>query len=137
MTWEEARGECELYGGWLTDLRTRKEQNCLLRYAQTAGVTDDWYWHDGNQHTRLFPGLLLYFIIVNSLETHGVFMHAKDNSEAEWVNDWSCATDGTIGYNGYDYVMFGIFFNKYPHYTGFWCCNPATIVHHFICESLI
>ena len=93
MTWEEARGECLLYGGWLVDLRTRKEQNCLLRYAQAAGVTDDWYWHDGNQHTRLFPGLLLYFIIVNSLETHGVFMHAKDNSEAEWVNDWSCATD--------------------------------------------
>ena len=31
MTWEEARGECELYGGWLVDLKSRKEQNCILR----------------------------------------------------------------------------------------------------------
>ena len=52
MTWEEARGECQLYGGWLVDLRTRREQNCLLRYAQAAGVTEDWYWHDG-KHTKL------------------------------------------------------------------------------------
>ena len=54
MTWEEARGECQLYGGWLVDLRSRKEQNCLIRYAQAAGVTEDWYWHDGNQNTRYF-----------------------------------------------------------------------------------
>ena len=56
MTWEEARGECQLYGGWLVDLRTRKEQNCLLRYAQAAGVPEGWYWHDGDQNTRYFPG---------------------------------------------------------------------------------
>ena len=47
FTWEEARGECELYGGWLVDVRTRKEQNCLLRYAQSMGLEEDWYWHDG------------------------------------------------------------------------------------------
>ena len=74
---------------------------------------------------------------VNSLETQGVFMHAKDNSEAEWINDWSCSIDRTVGYNGKDYAMFGIFFNAYPHFTGFWCSNDATIVRHFICESLI
>ena len=52
MTWEEARAECQLYGGWLVDLRSRREQNCLIRYAQAAGVTEDWYWHDG-KHTKL------------------------------------------------------------------------------------
>ena len=63
MTWEEARGECQLYGGWLVDLRTRKEQNCLLRYAQAAGVPEGWYWHDGNFTFTLQSGLnwTLYF----------------------------------------------------------------------------
>ena len=51
ITWEEARGECQLYGGWLVDLRSRREQNCLIRYAQAAGVTEDWHWHD-DKHTK-------------------------------------------------------------------------------------
>ena len=58
MTWEEARGECQLYGGWLVDLRTRKEQNCLLRYAQAAGVTEYWYWHDGKFSFKVNDKLL-------------------------------------------------------------------------------
>ena len=49
LTWQEAREECQLQGGWLVDLRSRTEQNCLLRYAKTAGVPEDTYWHDGNQ----------------------------------------------------------------------------------------
>ena len=48
MSWEEARGECALYGGWLVDLRTREEQNCILRGARAAEVIEGWYWHDGN-----------------------------------------------------------------------------------------
>ena len=74
--------------------------------------------------------------IVNCLETQGVFMHAKDNTEAEWINDWSCSPNKEVNYLGYDYMEFGIWFKTYPHLTGFWCDqNPRA--YHYICEALI
>merc|ERR1712227_338504 len=120
MTWEEARGECELYGGWLVDLKSRKEQNCILRYAQTAGVTETWYWHD-----------------VNNVETPGIFKHAKDDTEVEWMADWSCNKDSNLVFRGNEYVKLGIWFKTYPMVTGFWCDGSATERQHYICESLI
>ena len=48
MTWEEARGECALYGGWLIDILDFHEQNCLLRHAHaTPGLENQGYWTDG------------------------------------------------------------------------------------------
>ena len=48
MTWEEARGECALYGGWLIDILDIREQNCLLRHVyETPGLEDDSFWTDG------------------------------------------------------------------------------------------
>ena len=47
MTWSDAVGECGLYGGWLVDLRTREEQNCIMRGAKSAQIVEGWYWHDG------------------------------------------------------------------------------------------
>ena len=48
MTWEEARGECALYGGWLIDILNIREQNCLLRHVyETPGLEDDYFWTDG------------------------------------------------------------------------------------------
>ena len=121
---------------WLVDLRTRQEQNCLIRYALAAGVPEDWYWHDGK--IKIFTRIIIItLLIVNSLETKGVFMHAKDNTEAEWINDWSCSADKTFGYMGGDYINFGIWFKTYPHLTGFWCDRASTTTSHFICESLI
>ena len=71
------------------------------------------------------------------METKGVFMHAKDNTEAERINDWSCYGDPkSAGYRGYDYSLLGIKFKTYPHLTGFWC-DRGTEALHFICESLI
>ena len=46
-SWFEAMEECELYGGHLVDIRSRKEQNCLMRYGQSVDL-NDWYWHDGS-----------------------------------------------------------------------------------------
>ena len=48
MPWEEARGECALYGGWLIDILDIHEQNCLLRHAHaTPGLEDGLFWTDG------------------------------------------------------------------------------------------
>ena len=82
--------------------------------------------------------MIIILSIVNCLETQGVFMHAKDNTEAEWINDWSCGgANKDVNYQGYDYIVFGTWFNTYPFLTGFWCDLSATYVGHFICESLI
>ena len=51
LSWSEARGECSLYGGWLVSLNSLQEQNCLLRHAQTRGLSEDWYWTDGQYVT--------------------------------------------------------------------------------------
>ena len=47
MTWEDARVECELYGGWLVDINSLQEHNCLLRHGNSQGY-DTWYHIDGN-----------------------------------------------------------------------------------------
>merc|ERR1712141_146747 len=48
LTWQDAREECELYGGWLLSINTMQEQNCLVRFAHSSGLHTGWFWHDGN-----------------------------------------------------------------------------------------
>ena len=45
-SWEDAFGECELYGGWLVRIDTLQEQNCLMRHGKSEGY-NAWYWTDG------------------------------------------------------------------------------------------
>merc|ERR1711872_234090 len=66
--WEEARGECELYGGWLVDIESPREQYCLLEYAHSAGI-QNWFWTD-----------------INDVASEGVYRHAKDNALLGWYN---------------------------------------------------
>merc|ERR1719158_2248749 len=47
MTWEEARVECDLYGGWLVNINSLEEQNCLLRHGNYEGY-DTWYHTDAH-----------------------------------------------------------------------------------------
>ena len=58
--WQEARDECELYGGWLLDINSQREQNCLLRFAHSSGLHAGWFWHDGRIEYFLFS-LCHYF----------------------------------------------------------------------------
>ena len=48
-TWDEALTECELYGGWLVNIGSVTEQNCLMRFghSKTELSMDKWYWTDG------------------------------------------------------------------------------------------
>ena len=61
--WEDSRGECELYGGWLVQINDLKEYNCLLRFGVKEGMSA-WFWTDGND-----------------LENTWVWTHAYDNSD--------------------------------------------------------
>ena len=47
-TWDEALVECELYGGWLVNIGSVQEQNCLMKFAHSAAeLVNKWYWTDG------------------------------------------------------------------------------------------
>merc|ERR1712098_206215 len=47
-TWEEASGECELYGGNLVQIRSMEMNYCILRHAHDKALPAYWYWHSGN-----------------------------------------------------------------------------------------
>ena len=48
-TWLDAMAECMLYGGWLVDVNSLEEHNCLMRFGNSQGF-NAWYWTDGNCH---------------------------------------------------------------------------------------
>merc|ERR1711962_500801 len=47
-TWEDASGECKLYGGNLVQIRSMEMNYCILRHAHSKGLPAGWYWHSGN-----------------------------------------------------------------------------------------
>ena len=47
-SWDEARAECALYGGWLVNIGGVREHNCLNRFAHSSvELVNKWYWTDG------------------------------------------------------------------------------------------
>ena len=50
QTWHDAKLECELYGGFLLNLKDISEQNCLLRYYQSQDLRGGKYWTDGKSY---------------------------------------------------------------------------------------
>ena len=52
-SWEEARAECALYGGWLVNIGGVREQNCLVRFVDSRGWAAK-YWTDGSSE-KLYP----------------------------------------------------------------------------------
>merc|ERR1712165_620309 len=91
-TWQDAREECELYGGWLVNIGGVEEQNCLVRYGRSQGY-DGWYFTDAYR------------------DDLGVFVHAFDNSDVSWFAYFSCwGTDNGSqdGLSGGDHMQLGI-----------------------------
>merc|ERR1712154_368960 len=119
-TWQDAREECALYGGWLLSIDSMQEQNCLLKYAKT-NVQSGWFWHDATDS-----------------ETEGVYVHAKDNLDLTWINTrWRC--DKVRSFNSaddFDYLFLGLY-GENDVRTGAWCSYDDTQKYYFICEGLI
>merc|ERR1712218_352303 len=47
-TWNDAYGECMLYGAHIAQIDSLAENFCLLDYAHTAGLPVNWYYHSAN-----------------------------------------------------------------------------------------
>merc|ERR1712126_795778 len=75
LSWEGAKAECTLYGGWLVAINSLQEQNCLMKAAIGIDSSNHWAWTDATD----FRG-------------NGVWVHANDESnELLWINHkWNC-----------------------------------------------
>merc|ERR1712002_207502 len=88
VSWDFAREECGLYGGWLLSLDNLQEQNCLIRYAHSASLTG-WFWHDAND-----------------IENNGVLVHAHTNEDLTWIHYlWNCGGGTTPDYGNGDALL--------------------------------
>jgi len=51
LSWKEAFEECKLFGGWLVNVGTQSEQNCLVDYGRAQNY-NEWFWTDGRHTTK-------------------------------------------------------------------------------------
>ena len=92
MTWQEAYGECVLYGGELVQIETLKEQNCFNCHLRI------WSWKSLQVLTTVSPFHLDKPIFLFSLATDfdkiGVWQIGYDEHRMlEWLNPkWGCNT---------------------------------------------
>merc|ERR1712198_294381 len=118
LNWNDARGECALYGGWLIDILDVHEQNCLLRHAHaTPGLENYGYWTDANQQ-----------------ETPGLWMHASTDTDVTFYGSrFFCFREYGNG-NG-DAIIFST--EKGLDRAGRWCNILSTELQRYICKASI
>ena len=118
-TWFDARAECDLYGGWLVQINSQEEYNCLMRHGTGANL-DDTYWTD-----------------VNDVGNTGVWTHAFDDSAVSFYpprvlchctdNQPGCSNGGDV------YILS---FENDRHVRGNYCDRSSSQASKFICEAL-
>ena len=119
--WEDSRGECEQYGGWLVQINDLEEYTCLLREGKefTGYHHDGWYWTDGND-----------------VEDLGFWAHAYDNSIVSFFAPTiGCSCTDRVCRNGGDALLINIGGDQ--HFRGNYCDEPRYQTHYFICEAEI
>merc|ERR1712192_302694 len=111
-SWNDAYGECELYGGHLAQIDSLPENFCLLDYAHTAGLPSADYFHSSND-----------------IESEGVWRQF-DGGFLSWTPWWGPGGFPTGG-KAKNCVVVSL---SDGDYAGIWgaaiCSNP----HRYICE---
>ena len=118
--WLDARGECELYGGWLVQINNMKEYNCIMRHGISSGLNTD-YWID-----------------VNDVANTGVWTHAYDDSEVLFFPPrvtCVCSDSQSGCSNGGDAYILKIEDDR--HNRGTYCDQLTSYAFKFICEAVI
>ena len=116
--WEDSRGECELYGGWLVQINDLAEYTCLLSEGKKLG-SGGWYWTDGNDMDDL-----------------GYWTHAYDGSAVSFfAHTIGCGCTDRVCRHGGDAFLFNIGGDK--HYRGNYCDYDSSSLRNFICENII
>merc|ERR1719481_1843661 len=87
--WPDAKVECELYGGWLVDIGSQEEQNCLLKFARSQELLN-WWWHDGNE-----------------LDEEGIYCHADGRYITWFPPKWTMIDRTVAFFDGLHALKFG------------------------------
>merc|ERR1712210_76702 len=108
---ENAYGECELYGAHIAQIDNLAENFCLLGFAHTEGLPDEWYWNSAND-----------------LMAEGVWRQ-YDGELITWSPWW--ADDQPYGGTGRNcgYVALSVGGD-----AGQWASGPCSSAYHYICE---
>merc|ERR1712037_712842 len=109
-SWNDAYGECELYGSHIAQIDGFEENFCLLEYAQTKGLPFDYYWHSGND-----------------ILSEGVWRQ-YDEQMILW-GPWFF--DGSNGGRGSNCALIDL---SEDTNAGEWADDPCTKAHRYICE---
>merc|ERR1711990_310894 len=113
-SWNDAYGECELYGSHIAQIDGFEENFCLLEYAHTKGLPAGWYWHSGND-----------------ILSEGVWRQ-YDEQMILWSPWWENGGGGGNGGRGQNCALLNL---DEGAYAGEWADNPCTSdVWHYICE---
>merc|ERR1711990_152250 len=108
-SWNDAYGECELYGGYIAQIEGFAENFCLLEYAHTEELPVDWYWHSAND-----------------ILSEGVWRQ-YDEQMILWGPRW-WDTNGARGQNCAVVQL------SEGASAGSWADAPCTTAYHYICE---
>merc|ERR1711962_41204 len=111
-TWNDAYGECELYGSHLVQIDNLAENFCLLEYAHSMGYSFG-YWNSANDIT-----------------SEGVWKQ-YDEKLMSWTPWWQSATDEP---NGVREENCGAVNMTGGPYAGQWYSYFCSVAQHYICE---
>merc|ERR1719153_349316 len=113
-SWDDAYGECELYGAHLWQIDNLAENFCLLDYSHTMGYNAG-YWHSANDK-----------------ESEGVWRQA-DGTLLSWSPWWVTYKDvqGEPA-GGKAQNCAGVYLND-DGMAGQWWDEPCTNARHYVC----
>merc|ERR1711962_747366 len=117
--WEDARGECELYGGNLVQIRNMEINYCILRHAHSKALPADWYWHSGND-----------------IDEEGVYRYNRAGDFPPLAGDlilWSPIWENgrPNGAKSQNCLLVSL---SSDGYAGQWNDYPCTNVHRYVCQ---
>merc|ERR1712013_27579 len=117
-SWDDAYGECELYGGHLWQIDNLAENFCLLDYSHTMGYNDAQraHWHSANDK-----------------ESEGVWRQA-DGTLLSWSPWWAAVKDSQGAPKGGKAENCAYVHLDESVYAGQWYDTPCARALHFVCE---
>merc|ERR1711962_135977 len=115
-TWEDAQGNCELYGGSLVQIRSMEMNYCILDYAETKALPGDWYWHSGND-----------------IDKEGVYRYNRAPLARDLILSSPIAwnTGRPNGGRSQNCLLVNLSSNEY---AGQWADQPCTDAWRYVCQ---
>merc|ERR1711962_830965 len=113
-TWNDAKGNCELYGGHLAQINGHVMNYCLLEYSHAQALPADWYWHSGND-----------------ILAEGVYRQFDESLidfAPLWNDNGQSAPNGGKGEN-----CLMVRLSEDAH-AGRWADEPCTVALYYICQ---